>query len=69
MSNACEMLTLADICDFLKTHDNYVVLTHVNPDGDATGSAFALREALTYIGKRAFCVSPSIYSKVRIPSR
>lgn len=36
--------------------NNLLVLFHTNPDGDATGSAFALREALTCMGKRAFCV-------------
>ena len=35
---------------------NVLILFHVNPDGDATGSAFALRETLTLIGKRAYCV-------------
>ena len=53
MSNACEMLTLADLCAFLKTHDNYVVLTHVNPDGDTLGSAYGLKFGLKKLGKRA----------------
>jgi phosphoesterase RecJ-like protein len=35
---------------------NVLILFHVNPDGDATGSAFALRCALEAMGKRAFCV-------------
>ena len=38
---------------------NVLVLFHVNPDGDAVGSAFALRHALEAIGKRAWCVSAS----------
>lgn len=53
MSNACEMLTLADLCAFLKNHDNYVVLTHVNPDGDTLGSAYGLKFGLKKLGKRA----------------
>ncbi|MBQ9768726.1 MAG: exopolyphosphatase, partial [Clostridia bacterium] len=53
MSNTCEILTLASLCDFLKTHDNYVVLTHVNPDGDTLGSAYGLKMGLRKLGKRA----------------
>ncbi len=33
-----------------------LILFHINPDGDATGSAFALRHALTALGKQAYCV-------------
>ena len=33
-----------------------LILFHVNPDGDAAGSAFALRHALVAMGKSAFCV-------------
>jgi len=33
-----------------------LIIFHINPDGDATGSAFALRHALEWLGKRAHCV-------------
>ena len=36
--------------------NNVLILFHVNPDGDATGSAFALREAMSILGKRAWCI-------------
>lgn len=52
MSNVCETLTLASLCEYLKTHDNYVVLTHVNPDGDTLGSAYGLKFGLKKLGKR-----------------
>ena len=52
MSNGCETLTLADICDFLKQRDNYVVLTHASPDGDTLGSAYALKLGLKKLGKK-----------------
>ena len=50
--NSCEILTLADICEYLKSHDNYVVLTHVNPDGDTLGSAYGLKKGLKKLGKK-----------------
>ncbi len=52
MSNVCEILTLADICAFLKERDNYLVLTHASPDGDTLGSAYALKLGLKKLGKR-----------------
>lgn len=43
----------ADICGFLSEHDNFVIIPHVRPDGDAIGSAFGLRNALRENGKQA----------------
>ncbi len=53
MSNECEILTLASLCGFLKEHNNYVILTHVAPDGDTLGSAYALKYGLETMNKRA----------------
>lgn len=52
MSNSCEVLTLADLCKFLKERDNYVVITHSNPDGDTLGSAYGLKLGLKKLGKK-----------------
>ena len=38
---------------------NVLILFHINPDGDAVGSAFALKQALVAIGKRAWCICAS----------
>lgn len=38
---------------FLSERDNFLILTHANPDGDTLGSAFALKYALQTLGKRA----------------
>lgn len=38
---------------YLTQHDDYLILCHQKPDGDTVGSAFALREALRAMGKRA----------------
>jgi phosphoesterase RecJ-like protein len=53
------------IASILKTEDNFVVVTHINPDGDALGSLLGLHLALVEMGKRshAFCADkfPAIY--------
>ena len=42
-----------DAAAFLRDHDNYVILTHVRPDGDTLGSASALCLGLRSMGKTA----------------
>lgn len=37
----------------LKEFDNYLILTHRNPDGDTLGSAFALHRALSRLNKKS----------------
>ena len=39
---------------FLKAHNNYLILTHKRPDGDAVGCAAGLCRALRATGKTAF---------------
>ena len=41
------------IIEKLKESDDITILTHVRPDGDTLGSAFALMHALISIGKKA----------------
>ncbi len=43
-----------ETAEFLRTHDNYLILTHKRPDGDTIGSAVALREILLALGKTAW---------------
>lgn len=47
-------LSIKQTAAFLKTNDNYLILTHRRPDGDAHGSASALCEGLRRIGKTAY---------------
>lgn len=49
---------LSEFAAWLKAHDDYVILGHVNPDGDASGSCIALCLALQALGKRAFVYLP-----------
>ena len=39
---------------FLRSHDRYLILTHVRPDGDTTGCAAGLCRALRQLGKTAY---------------
>lgn len=47
-------LTLNEVAEFLRSHDDYTILTHCRPDGDTVGSAAALCHALRCIGKQAY---------------
>lgn len=46
-------IDLKTAAGILKDNDNYLLLTHRNPDGDTLGSAFALMYALRSLGKNA----------------
>lgn len=47
------MLSTKEVADFLRAHDNYLILTHKSPDGDTLGCAAALARMLRGIGKAA----------------
>ena len=48
------MLTTKEVAEFLRAHDDYLILTHKRPDGDTLGCAAALCHMLRGIGKRAW---------------
>jgi len=48
------MLTFREVAEFLRAHDNYLILTHKRPDGDTVGCAAALAVMLRGIGKTAW---------------
>lgn len=45
------------LLSYLKEHDNFYIVPHMFPDGDALGSALALESALCGIGKKAIVFS------------
>lgn len=47
-------MTYKECAEFLKKRDDFLVVTHKNPDGDCMGSAAALCSALRRAGKRAY---------------
>ncbi len=55
---------LVSVCDFLRDRDNFVILTHSNPDGDTLGSAFGLGMVLTAMDKNVRVLCPD-----NIPSK
>lgn len=52
------MNQINELAAFLKEHDRYVVIGHINPDGDAVGCAVSAALALKEIGKEAFVFLP-----------
>lgn len=44
----------APLIDFLKREDGFLIISHLNPDGDTLGAAAALALALENMGKRTF---------------
>ena len=46
-------ITTAQAAQFLMEHDNFLILTHVRPDGDTIGCGAGLCHALRQAGKRA----------------
>lgn len=48
----CRELTLTQVCRFLRSHDDYLLLCHATPDGDTLGSAYALALGLSAYGKK-----------------
>ena len=39
-------MTVFETAEFLRAHDNFLILTHTRPDGDTVGSAAGLCRAL-----------------------
>ncbi len=44
--------TLVEIADVLRTRNNFVVMSHIRPDGDALGCTLAMTLCLRQLGKR-----------------
>ena len=51
-----------ELVSFLKREDNYLIGTHINPDGDAIGSALGLALALESLGKKV-----TVYDRDPVP--
>ncbi len=45
-----------NIADILRDQDDFLVVTHVNPDGDAVGSLLGMHLALQEMGKRSWAL-------------
>ncbi len=51
-----DTVTIPEICDILEQKKKVLILSHVNPDGDTVGSAFALKAIIQALGGDARCV-------------
>lgn len=51
-------IDINEAVQFLRSHDDYLILMHASPDGDTLGCGFALCGALQRMGKRAKAVCP-----------
>lgn len=51
-----------DVISFLRKKDDFLIATHINPEGDALGSSIALSMALESIGKRVI-----VYDRDPVP--
>ncbi len=51
--NKATNITLQQAAELLAEHDNFLILSHVNPDGDTVGCAYGLCGALQRLGKKA----------------
>lgn len=60
------MITLDEVASLLQENDDFKLLTHIYPDGDTLGGAFALAFILRKLGKRAnVAVNGPVPSKFR----
>jgi phosphoesterase RecJ-like protein len=49
------------IIDKIESNNNFVIIPHHNPDGDAIGSALAVKNFLDKLGKTSTVISPNDY--------
>lgn len=64
-------ISLLEAAVLLKENDRYLILTHLRPDGDTTGSAGALCQALRFLKKEVYLLeNPEIgkrYASMNVP--
>ena len=59
MKTNIRSLTLGALCNELAEQKRTLIICHARPDGDAIGSAFALKEILRQTGSEAYCICES----------
>lgn len=59
LKNIISSENITKIDEVIKENENFVILTHKNPDGDAIGSTTALAQWLTARGKSASIIVPN----------
>ncbi len=51
-------VTFSEVCDIIEGAGSVLILTHMRPDPDTIGSAFALRELIRGLGKACEVINP-----------
>lgn len=59
-------LDFTEIKNYINSHDEFLVFTHENPDGDSVGSTLALCHFLNSIGKKSHPISKGPFNKTEI---
>ena len=49
-------VSIAQIAELVRSHDDFVICGHVSPDGDCLGSQLAFAALCKHLGKRATCL-------------
>ena len=57
-------MNFAEIQSIIDKHDKIFISSHVNPDGDSLGSAYAMYEYLCGLGKDCMIVNHSPFPEV-----
>lgn len=60
-------MTVNDCARYLAQHDNFILLTHIRPDGDTIGSAAALCHSLRRAGKNAYIFNSRDITSTYLP--
>ncbi|GMO45860.1 MAG: bifunctional oligoribonuclease/PAP phosphatase NrnA [Termitinemataceae bacterium] len=56
----------AELVDFVKNHQKFLIIGHKEPDGDCIGSQLALSGTLSAMGKTAICFSEGPFKRNEI---
>ena len=56
VSDGFNSLSFESLCRLLSEPENTLIICHARPDGDAIGSAFALKSILQMMGSEAYCI-------------
>lgn len=57
--NTYKKLDVNGICDIVRSAEGALIICHANPDADALGSALAMQEIFSLLGKQSKIVTPT----------
>ena len=63
MSSEKDEKIFSEIASLIKIHNKFLLIAHIDPDGDCVGSMLAIAALLETMGKRVGCYIPGIVSE------